>query len=258
MLALYGVGSGTTLEYIDMRQANFECMFAEGGSFQAKHMACQWSGNGGFGFSRGNSSKAQFLFDQESPYKEAEGVGIKGPFDANTLDPRTDPLIYNVTVCGTNGSPATWKDPWGLFMRRNAAGKVYNLIATGFKAGSAMTGGNGGVGTTELHNSIFYSNIDSAYPSSSTNIWDPMAVSNDTNLDTWFNTAGWGNTQINPMLSNCFDSTTIGAAPATSITNGAAQPPADGFFDSNANYIGAFKDQTDHWAQGRWITWSSK
>jgi hypothetical protein len=260
MLGMYGVGSGTTISYIDMRQANFGCIFAEGGAFYAHHLVCQWSGNGGFLFTRGNKSHAQFLFSQEGPTQAAEGVGIKGPFDNNPAPPTTDPLLYNVTACGTNGSPATVKDPWGLYMKREPGGKIYNMIAAGFHAGLAMQSGrviNGvtQLASTELHSSILFGNF--TYQGINTNVYDP-SVSNDTDMTAWFTNPAWKNSNADPGLGmpGCFDPLTIRAQPPSAITANAATPPDDGFFDPSASFIGAFRDRSDNWASGAWVVWS--
>jgi hypothetical protein len=261
MLGLYGVGSGTTLDYIDIRQSNFECFFAEGGNFNARHMVCQYSGNGGFGFTRGNSSRVQFLLDQESPNKAAEGIGLKGPFDGNQLAPLTDPKIYNVTVCGTNGSPASVKDPYALFMNRKPWGTVANFIGVGFHAGSAMLRGNGAPAGTQLHSSILFGNFDVTVPNTNiayTNGTDPnFTGGNDTDMTAWFDQTDWKNSTMNPQVGDCFDADTLRAAPATAITTSAATPPDDDFFDKSATYIGAIRDANDKWATGNWIVWSA-
>lgn len=259
MLGMYGVGSGTTIEYIDMRQANFGCFFAEGGDFLAKHLVCQWSGNGGFDFTRGNRSKAQFLIDQESPFKSAEGLGFKGPGDANQLAPLTAPIVYNVTVMGTNESAATIKDPYGFFMVRSPAGAVYNFISTGFRAGLSMTGGSTtNLATTTMMNSILYGNVDVNQPVS-TNIAYPNGVNgNIIDLGPWYTNAAWMNAVTNPMLQDPFNSTIMRVGPATTLTTGAATPPNDGFFDPTAAYIGALKNESDTWATGAWVIWASK
>jgi hypothetical protein len=261
ILGLYGVGSGTTIEYIDMRQGNFGCLFAEGGGFNARHLVCQWSGNGGFDFTRGNVSRAQFLLDQESPTTAAEGLGFKGPFDSNIKDPRTNPTVYNVTVCGTNGSPATVKDPYALFMKRDPIGLVANFIGVGFHAGLGMVGGLNGPATTQLHSAILFGNFDVnikgtniAYPKGS----DPNYPNgNDTDLPTWFSNPAWNNATTDPTLTNCFNFDRLEAAPATALTTNASTPPNDGFFDPTATYLGAFRDVNDTWASGNWVVWSS-
>ena len=104
MLGVYGAGSGTLLDYVDLRQGKLGCLFAEGGSFRARHLICQYGGeSGGFDFTRGNQSRAQFLLIQENPSLSSEGIGFKGPSDVNQLPPLTSPTLYNVTACGTFG-----------------------------------------------------------------------------------------------------------------------------------------------------------
>ena len=35
-----------------------------------------------------------------------------------------------------------------------------------------------------------------------------------------------------------------------------ATPPSNGFFDTSANYVGAFADSGDNWATGAWVSWT--
>jgi hypothetical protein len=244
-----------------MRQSLFGCLFADGGAFRARHLICQYGGeSGGFDFTRGNQSRAQFLLVQENPNVSSEGIGYKGPGDVNQLPPLTSPTVYNVTACGTRGGIDP-KDPYAFFMRRAPSGLLANFIGTGYRAGLAMTGGSAIDGgrlpaTTELRNSILFGNFNPLVDAG-TNVADPSS-SNDTDLVAWFMTPGWSNstTPPSPSLGDCFDAITLRAAPATPITSGAAAPPDDGFFDSTAAYLGAFKDSADTWATGNWVKWS--
>jgi hypothetical protein len=60
-------------------------------------------------------------------------------------------------------------------------------------------------------------------------------------------------------MIDCFNPTAPQFGPAASLTDGAVPPPADGFFDATATYLGAFKDATDKWATtGKWAVWSDK
>jgi hypothetical protein len=255
MLGLYGVGTGTLIDYIDMRRGNFGCLFAEGGAFAARHLVCEYGGNTAFGFTRGNQSMIQFLVDLENPAKAAEGLGIKGPFDSNSLPPVTEPSAYNITLCGTNGSLATSKDPYGIFLRRQPSGHIYNAIVSGFRAGMAMLNGSA---VTDLQSSIFFGNFDPTLDGGvSTNIAygsPPNAV----DLVAWFKNPLWNDSEANPGIGDCFDANTLKMAPTIPLTANAATPPNDGFFDTSAAYIGAFKDTTDTWATGEWIVWSDK
>jgi hypothetical protein len=261
MLGIYGVGKGTLLEYVDMRQATFGCLFAQGGSFRARHLVCQYGGeSGGFDFTRGNRSRAQFLIAQENPNRSSEGVGFKGPGDVNQLPPLTSPVVYNVTACGTFGG-IDKKDPYSFFMRRAPAGVLGNFIGVGYRAGLGMTGGSpvGDAGhlaaTTRMQSSVLFGNFDPTFDGG-TNIVDPAASMGDTDLVAWYGTPGWQNVTTDPGIAQCADANTLRAAPATSLTATAATPPSDDFFDATATYIGAFKDSADGWATGNWVVWS--
>jgi hypothetical protein len=263
MLGVYGAGSGTLLDHVDMRQASFGCLFAQGGSFRAHHLLCQYGGeSGGFDFSRGNHSRAQFLLAQENPNLSSEGVGYKGPFDVNQLAPLTAPTLYNVTACGTNGG-IDMKDPYAFFMRRAPSGVLANFIGTGYFAGLAMTGGapqpSGGnlVAKTQVRSSTLFGNFD-PFADGGTNIVDPRESTSDTNLVAWFGNAAWLNSSTPPSsgIVDCYDANNLLAAPSSAISQNAETPPNDGFFDPTATYEGAFRDSTDDWATGNWVRWS--
>jgi hypothetical protein len=253
------VGAGTLLDYVEMREGYFGCLFAEGGAFYARHLVCQHGGNTGFGFTRGNKSRVQFAIDQEDPAQEAEGIGIKGPFGGNQLVPLTEPTIYNATLCGAHGpSP---KDPYGVFMNRRPSGAVYDSIATAFFAGVAMRGGINQQGVveaahTEIRSTIFFGNADPNTPNTNIGYGRPT---DDVDVNTWFLTAGWNNSTSDPGLGNCWDAKTFHMSPAASLTTNAAIPSdPDGFFDTTAAFIGALRDKNDTWPSGAWFVWSDQ
>jgi hypothetical protein len=269
MLALYGVGSGTKLSFVDMRQSRYGCLFAEGGQFLADHLVCQYGGeSGGFDFTRGNQSKAQFLLVQQEPGRSAEGIGFKGPLDGNQLPPQTDPTVYNATACGTFGGSGL-KDPYSFFMIRAPGGVIADFVGTGYYGGLQMTvdptGPDGGfeLATTQMWNSILFNNWDPRIDNpAANNISDPNPAQTqpDTDLTAWFNTPGWSNSTMDPNIAaGCASpSGAIQVAPKAPLVVGAGMPPNDGFFDSSATYIGAFRDSTDSWASGPWVVWSAK
>src|SRR5690606_39081153 len=64
-----------------------------------------------------------------------------------------------------------------------------------------------------------------------------------------------GNSEADPHLGNCFDARQPGLKPYLPILENASAPPDDGFFDSTARYIGAFRDREDTWDEGAWLVW---
>ena len=47
----------------------------------------------------------------------------------------------------------------------------------------------------------------------------------------------------------------LNLVPANPPSNGVA--PVGSFFDTTANFVGAFRDANDTWAQGAWVVWSA-
>ncbi len=69
--------------------------------------------------------------------------------------------------------------------------------------------------------------------------------------------AALSNKFTSPNIAAPFDATRPVFGPGTSLTDGAATPPNDGFFDTSATYMGAFKDASDTWATtGKWVVWA--
>jgi len=64
----------------------------------------------------------------------------------------------------------------------------------------------------------------------------------------WLTTSG--NQSIDPKI-DCFKGVPD-FSPASTLTESAATPPSDGFFDATASYIGAF-EVGDAWATGNWV-----
>ncbi|HEY2514869.1 MAG TPA: hypothetical protein VGI39_28580 [Polyangiaceae bacterium] len=251
LLGLYGVGAGTLLDHVDLRQGLEGCVFAEGGTFGMSHVVCQAHGSSGaFDFTRGNQSRAQFLVGQETLKSNGEGIGIKGPKDDNQLEPLTAPTIYNATLCGGGDASTTS----GLLLVREPGGLLYDVLTTQFLAGAGMIQGvptaqGMGLATTQVRSSIFYGN-------SGANLGYGVPR-NNTDMPTWLLNADWMNAASDPGLAgSCLDPDTLQMAPAASLTVNATPPPADGFFDPSATFIGAFRDGSDTWASGNWIVWS--
>jgi hypothetical protein len=248
-LVFAGVGSGTLVDSIQVRKSGSDCFFFSGGMVDAKHLVCQSPADEEFETALGYGGRLQFLFGHKSPVSptpEANGLLLDG----------SHPAIYNATLCGESPTAAGY----GLVFRNNATVSLQNAIVTGWAAGLDARGSLPSPGL--LRGSIFFGNTtEPAY------VEDPLVVDpasplyNDDNAFdeiAWFNTAGSGNTTTDPQLGGCFDAANPKPFPATSVTANAIAPPADGFFDPNAKYIGAFKDANDAWMTGAWVRFSSQ
>jgi hypothetical protein len=255
-LTFGGVGRGTIIDYIEVRQSADDCFEFFGGTVNAKHLICQYNGDDGFDWDNGYHGKLQFLVLQQDPRVADETNGFEGDNNpAATEDaPLSEPTIYNATLCGKNVEVD--KQQYGMLLRRATRGHIFNTIATGFEAGVDVRDRGTAV---DLKSSIFFGNLvkDLAYEEDGSNTDTQKDDDLGFNEVTWFNDPANMNAVADPGLS-CFDPVSPRFQPAVALLTNAATPPDDGFFDHSASFIGAFRDAKDKWTSGAWVVFSDQ
>ncbi len=256
-LTLAGVGSGTKIDHVLVHHTLDDCFEFFGGTVNAKHLICAQNGDDGFDWDLGYKGKLQFLAVQQDPSVADDTNGFEGDNDADGTDnaPISEPTIYNVTLCGKNKDVD--KQQYGMLLRRATKAHIWNAIVTGFEAGVDLR--NNGT-EVELASSIFFGNVveNIAYDETDTD------EANKANLDfdddggvdevAWFE-AEASNSAVDPELTDCF-AASPDFLPKATLSENAATPPSDGFFDTKASYIGAFKAD-DTWATGAWVSYDA-
>ena len=252
-LTLGGVGRGTVVSHVQVRQTSADCFRFLGGTANARFLVCQRA-SGGFVFSGGYRGTLQFLVLQQDPASTGEGSGLRAENDprGTTTAPITEPFIYNATFCGKNLFAN--HEQYGLLIQRAARAHVYDSLVAGFEAGFDVRD----VPTSiDLRSSIVSSPI-LAYPEDGSN--DGNQRNDDGGLDEvkLFWEPGRLNDTHMPSIGDCFDAARIDMAPSPSIKTNSLRPPSDGFLDTQAAYIGAFRDRSDDWTRGSWVVWSDR
>jgi hypothetical protein len=252
-LTFGGVGSGTQVHHIMVRHTLDDCFEFFGGTVNAKNLVCYRNGDDGFDFDEGYIGKLQFLFLAQDPSLADDTHGFESDNDESTPDatPVTHPTIYNVTLCGQNNDQA--KQQYGFLFRRGFNATIGNAIVTGFEAGVDFR--DKPYTDVTLTSSIFFGNLaeNVAYAEDGSNADTEADDDNGFDEVAWFQ-GGFGNSEADPMLADCF-AATPDPRPAATIPGEA--PPNDGFFDETADYIGAFRDGSDDWMTGAWVDWSA-
>lgn len=268
-----GVGRGTTVDFVQVRQALDDCFEWFGGTVNAKHLVCQGNQDDGFDMDNGFQGKLQFLVLQQDPVHVGEDNGFEVDNDAtgSANQPLTAPTVYNASLFGKNADVDNMQ--YGMLIRKNARGSYNNILVSGFDASLDVRDAATAAGITAPGAGEPALTIKSTY------FWNAKGVGvvdnisfletggaapdkdNDGAFDEiqWFKVAGNKNGWSDPGVSAGFNRTAPVFGPAASLTNNAATPPGDGFFDATATYIGAFKDANDKWATtGKWVVWSDK
>jgi hypothetical protein len=248
-LVLAGVGNKTKLDSVQVRRTVDNCFLFHGGTVDAKHLVCQSSGDDQFEWDFAYTGRAQFLFGQRAaPPPTFNSGGI-------LVDDAT-PTIYNATICGDKPTQLLG---YGVVFRDNATLDLNGAIVSGWFAGLDASGSLPNPGGVK--GSIFFGNATNpAFDEDDPN--DPNSPKFDDDFGFDENAAIAAGTPANattdPKLVDCFDAKAPKPWPATTLTTNAKAPPNDGFFDANAKYIGAFKDEADPWMKGAWVRFDDK
>lgn len=137
-LTLGGVGSGTTIEYIEVFANEDDGIEFFGGTVAVKYASVAFCGDDGFDYDFGWRGKGQFWFAIQEP---GTGTGRAGEHDGanpDGQDPFSQPTIYNATYVGigtdadASGGDANRAIPLSVMLRDNAGGYYNNSIFTGF------------------------------------------------------------------------------------------------------------------------------
>jgi hypothetical protein len=150
-----------------------------------------------------------------------------------------------------------------MLLRRNTAGTIRNVLAWGFDAAvdvrdeltHARARGTASPTLTVQGSQLFRFTLPG--------LKDGLELAGTSAPENAFSEADWlkapasnNVVDVDPAF-RCNDAENPSFAPATVITDKAATPPDDGFFDTSAKYIGAFKDANDKWATtGKWVAWT--
>jgi len=243
-LTMLGVGAGTVVDFVQVHQGLDDGIEMFGGTVQAKHLVLTGNGDDSLDWGSGWRGKAQYVLIKQADDDGDLGIEADNNPDNNDASPRSQPLLANMTLLGSQGIETE-----GAKFRRGTGVNVINSVFSGFagycvKLDGAATYINGGSSVTALSGEL---TIEGTYVNCVTNFSDKE--------NTGFTTAEWfaaqaGNVSGDPLLNGIFP-----AVGSPLVDQGVTI--TDNFAD-NTNYIGAFKDANDKWADEWTVTDSLK
>ena len=138
-LTLGAVGSGTTIEYIEVFANLDDGIEWFGGTVDVKYATVAFCGDDAFDYDQGWRGRGQYWFAIQAPNTS---TGRSGEHDGATPDgatPPSNPTIYNATYVGigengtaTGGDANREGRQQSVVFRDNAAGQYRNSLFTGF------------------------------------------------------------------------------------------------------------------------------
>lgn len=160
------VGSGTTVDYVQVSYSGDDSFEWFGGTVNAKHLLSIANVDDVFDFDNGFSGKLQYLAGQRDPSladQAGQSNGIESDNSATdfTIAPRTRPVISNMTIIGPGNTNVDTKHEYANLWRRGSEMVLANSVFIGFRYGIDIrdkeTGDALTAGTSLIKNNIYQS-----------------------------------------------------------------------------------------------------
>lgn len=244
-LTLYSVGSGTTLEYINIYECSDDGVEWFGGNADMRYLVVYGADDDSFDMDQGWSGKGQFWLAVQREGAD-NGFENDGRYELGSGDP-TNPLLSNITVYGAPNNTDDFKS--GMRLREDFTGDYRNIILSNMSGYNFVLEGATG---DENDADQTWDNYESG---------DMML----TNIYIWENALGWEKeedaerysdsyTEVNPMFTDAdnYVFTLQGGSPALT----GADIPSDSFFEQ-VDFAGAMGSE-DWTREGSWVRWPNQ
>jgi len=148
-LSLYGVGNGTTIDYVQVVRGLDDAFEFFGGTVNAKHLVAYNCADDDFDLDDGYRGKIQYAISIKDPkFTDAKGTtgDVSNNFEVDNVNPAngflltrapiTAPVLSNFTAIGPNNANGTSTDyGWGMRWRRGCKFVLANSIVIGSQKG---------------------------------------------------------------------------------------------------------------------------
>ncbi len=256
-LTLYSVGSGTTLDHIQVSYSGDDSFEWFGGTVNAKYLVAHRGWDDDFDTDNGFVGKIQFFVSLRDPavadQSQSNGFESDNDADGSTTTPVTAPIFVNGSVFGPLATTTTTANSLyrhALHLRRGTRTSVYNSVFAGWPFGMFIDGAKGDSPAQATNNVL---QIEKSVMSGMTTNFVTTHLANS---EAWYLDASRGNelkaTNDLLQLTNPFNLTAPNFLPAAGsmLLSGASFTNSrltDAFFTQVA-YRGAFG--TTDWTTG--------
>ncbi len=249
-IAFQAVGRGSTYDFIQVHMNRDDALEWFGGTADIKHAIASNAADDSFDWTFGWTGRAQFIAIHQRGDDADRGIEAdNSEFNNNDL-PRSNPQIYNITICGDPDRNEGGESSIAATIRRGTAFTLRNFLITGFKTsgpqivdGATLNEVN--IGTSQMGNGVIW------------NIGTP-ANAIHSSVAPFVNSGRFPNIRANVdggLSTDCFNHENPNFQPTSIATLAGGQlapaiPPNDGFFEA-VTYIGAVPPApSDDWTKG--------
>ncbi|GLX79699.1 hypothetical protein tinsulaeT_30390 [Thalassotalea insulae] len=256
-----GVGSGTTVDYIQIHSNADDGIEFFGGAVDLKHVVLTGNQDDSLDIDNGYRGRIQHVFIQHDKNSGKANRGIEADNDGKHPDkePMSMPTITNITIMGNNYKGDD-RDSEGIYLREGVGAHIYNAVVTGtsemgecleLEGGktSSVTVDNANNGNITFQNSIIACSNGENFKNAKAN-QDTNDTSDDTvllDVEQWFLSEESNGVSTSLLI----DADGMPDSNSPLVAEGAGQNVAntvDPWFDE-VHYVGAL-DGSNDWRQG--------
>jgi hypothetical protein len=257
-IAFQGVGRGGSYEFIQAHMSRDDAFEWFGGTADIRYAVASNAADDSFDWTFGWSGRAQFVAITQRGDDADNGIEADGNEFNNGALPRSNPIIYNATLCGDPDRVEGGEGPRGANFRRGTAFTMRNFLVTGFKStgfqiSDAATSAHATSGLTQMGAGVAWgmtTNMHSSVMAFITGGQFPNIRVGATDAEVGISMAGCSNHE-NPNFQPSGVATLAGGQIAP------IQPPNDGFFEA-VTFIGAVPPApADNWMTG-WTSFQQR
>lgn len=250
-LTLGAVGSGTTIEYIEVFNNSDDGVEFFGGTVDTKHMIMAFNEDEAFDIDQGYRGRAQFWFAIQKDVGAGSNFGGEhdgGDGDDKSLEPFARTTVYNATFIG--GGSNNPQENGAFRLKDNFAGQYHNSIFTGFRDYAVRIDDDLTKERANTEGDLSFEN----------NIWydigtydgTPESLTRNGSAEELANVSEKGNVYANPFLGGT-SRRSFGGLDPRPLDGGAAytgdqSPLPNDTFYTQVDYKGAFG--AENWAAG--------
>ncbi len=127
-----GVGSGTTVDYVQVHANADDGVEFFGGTVSVKHLVLTGNQDDSIDWDNGFRGSIQYAYVEHDEGDGEANRGIEADNDGSTpsLTPMSDVMISNMTIVG-NAYTSSDKDSEGVYLREGTKASIYNSVITG-------------------------------------------------------------------------------------------------------------------------------
>jgi hypothetical protein len=277
-LSLYAIGSGTTIDYVEVVRGLDDAFEFFGGTVNCKHLIAYNCADDDYDMDDGYSGKIQYAISVKDPhFTDNKGTtgDISNNFEVDNVNPAngflwtrapiTSPTLSNFTAIGPNNAAGTSVDyGYGMRWRRGCKFILANSIVMGGQRAGLDLDDDSTASYYKQGNSAFYNSFLNAYgkPYQVAKLVGAPAILDSAQLATITQTTGKSPYYANAadiMLTDPFNDAQPNVKPLagspTLTTAGLFDKGnlTDAFFE-HTTFIGAM-DATTDWTAG-WAVWN--